>query len=196
MAKLPSYPGKEVQKVLDTLPPSFLNILKTKDIYIFGGFIRDIVAGFPFHDIDMITLPLTMKYIDKLQNHVGLDNLSFHEHGGKALKSDKTFHLWRGNLRGAVKGIPGLPVDFICSPMSPTEKPKNVVVWAVQQVDLRCCGLLYDYPTGRIIELVPGAYQDAKDHIVRIVPYAGMYDEERTGARIKKLCARGWKVTR
>lgn len=197
MAKLNAYTNKVVTERVSQLPKAFLDFLKSKDAYIFGGFIRDAVANVPFNDIDIITLPRSMMWVKENAEALGIKDLEYQEHVGQHYNEvfknlyHKIFTLYQGVLKLNAKET--IEVDFVNSQISYNEKPKNVIVWAGQQVDIRCCGLLYDAPTDRVVELIPGAYQDATDKIARVITNAGMYSEERTGERMKKLYARGWK---
>lgn len=194
MPKLLSYPGDKVKEIIEKLPPEFLDVLMTKELYIFGGFLRDVVAGLPYNDIDMIMSSNTRLLFEGDYKKYGLTQFDFEEHAGSHYEKfsnleGRVFWLYRGKI-GQVD------VDFVSVPIyvHAKETPKQAVMWAVQQVDLVCCGLLYSYPRNTIVELVPGAYADAKNRVLRVAENAGMYSEERTGERVKKLIKRGWSL--
>jgi hypothetical protein len=196
MPKLKTYSNKTIIDRVNNLVDPFFQLLKTRDIYLFGGFVRDAVAGLPYHDIDVVTLPETLRYVESNTHRLGINKFEYYEHiGGKYIDTftnlkKKVFTLYQGMTTD--KGGKVFDVDFICSQIGMTEHPKNVVVWAGQQVDIRCCGLLYDAPTQRVIELIPGAYDDATSRKIKVLPDAGMYNEEKTKGRVNKLLGRGW----
>ena len=67
----------------------------------------------------------------------------------------------------------------------------NLPLTLARQVDLICCGLIMT-KDGKIFEVVPDAYKDCINRVLRLNPNSHIISAKRTTKRIEKLVGRGW----
>jgi len=176
---------------------------------VYGGAIRDLIAGFPLSsDLDIACNYSEHKYIVKT-----FDNSEKWIRGNfKPQKSDRVPNPFGKKeeppfLRSASrrKGPYGESspissvVDFYnCDGMKvqlmrPSIRPDGLgpATEVVKGVDITCCGLMMD-AAGRIFEVIEGAYRDCNDRVLRLNDRNPNVDVEALKKRIKKLEERGW----
>jgi hypothetical protein len=161
-------------------------------ISIYGGSVRDSIAGLEIHDIDILCMPssahklrsfLKNKYNYKTWDYYDQDALNIYK--GVPLISEP-WTLMNDNKR----------IIQIIRPAN----CKSVVDYMfgiqdiVKNVDLSSCGVLLEKP-GKDIVLIE-ACKDAIIHslskIFEVNEWSQLYKRDRTFARIHKLESRGW----
>ena len=140
-------------------------------VLIYGGALRDIIAGLDPVDVDLVCLgsDAVIKGFNS-NTRWAVD---------KKGRSSNTLNIKFRNIHSKVADI------TVCMDLSP--------VSIIKRTDLLCCCLMMDVQ-GNLYEAVPGAIQDCKDKILRLNPSCtSAIDKNKLLERVIKLGNRGWK---
>jgi hypothetical protein len=77
-------------------------------------------------------------------------------------------------------------------PSAEFEDPMMEALTFARDVDIACCGVVM-LNDGRVFEVVPGAFEDCKNKVLRFNEGADLLHIEALEFRVNKLVARGWK---
>lgn len=147
-------------------------VIETHDnVLIYGGALRDIVAGLDPVDVDLICL----------RSDTAIKSFSSNTRWAvdKKVGGSNSHNIKFRNIHSKIADI------TLCMDSSP--------VPIIKRTDLLCCCLIMDVQ-GNLYEAVPGAIQDCKDRILRLNPSCtSSIDKNRLLERIIKLGNRGWK---
>jgi hypothetical protein len=170
-------------------------------IRVFGGAIRDSIAGLPIHDVDIICGSLSSKTLDSLLIKKGyhyIESLT-----PKDLSSVYSEIQIINEPRSYVKGSkvvqvirPRFNTSNMVSQAQKYEEYKNSLDHLVSNVDISCCGVSYD--GRRLRESVTNAILHCKNRVFEVNDGALMIVNTRSGIdrlsmRKHKLLDRGWK---
>lgn len=197
----------QVFTALNPFPEVLLKSLKRLDYVIYGGYVRDLIAkkynpnfSDGFKDIDILLLPVShSKFIKNLEeNGYEVDHSESSEwrylHWG-AVSRVVTLVAKNPNKNlpriQAARTIVNESFYNIKSKDKATEKLRDTLLEPVLAVDLVCCSLAIT-PNGKLIEVLGGAFNDAKNLILRESRLAAHKDNIKE--RIEKLSKRGWKL--
>jgi hypothetical protein len=167
--------------------------LMTKDSIIFGGAIRDCLAGKELlGDLDIVVTP--QSYPEIFENFLHNPRwLPFNNtEVPKAVKQygkdtpsppfSKILFFKTNNSR----------VAQIMVADSKGADPMEILMNYVRSVDILCCGVAMTYD-GRVFEALPGALEDCRNEVLRVNTFTDGIPFVRLDERVKKLTARGWK---
>lgn len=186
------YKEYNVSWAMEVLSESFDNAecLMTGNSLIYGGAVRDVIAGMDLlGDLDII-VP-AQEYMEILNNFNSSSNWVASQvdinkkiaYSNMSLISEisefRTYNERTAQIVVANSGI---------------KDPVKAVLNTVRQVDIVCCGLAMTRG-GKIIEVIPEAFENAKDRILKLSRVDHTIDMENLVRRIKKLEGRGWRNT-
>ena len=158
-------------------------------VRVFGGAIRDILAGQKINDIDILCGSKDIKYIESVLEQNGYQYMEMLN--GKDLQAIYSEihiinepHTW---IKG--KKIVQLirPVVFDNNEVEYEEGFRDLI----SNVDFSCCGVSYDGET--LYEDYPNAIVHCQNKVYSVNKSAKMYSGRRINHRIHKLKDRGWK---
>lgn len=167
--------------------------LMTSCSFIYGGAIRDPLAGLPLEgDLD-ITTTSHDHYI--YENFIG--STRWVEIAPKAKFDGKSPSGQKAKETRALAGITRFKnVSEMVVDLAVSGKNSGIslesALYPVRMVDFRCCGVVMN-SNGKVFEVVAGAYQDCKDRVLQFNPMCAVADENSLNDRIKMLTDRGWK---
>lgn len=169
-------------------------------VRVFGGAIRDILAGQKINDIDILCGSKAMSYIESVLEQNGYQYMEMLN--GKDLQEMYSEihiinepHTWiKGNkivqlIRPSNwKVSNGVSNSFPKIDSSLYEEGFRDLI---SNVDLSCCGVSYDGEN--LYEDYPNAIVHCQSKVYSVNKSAKMYSERRINHRIHKLKDRGWK---
>ena len=158
-------------------------------VRVFGGAIRDILAGQKINDIDILCGSKAIKYIESVLEQNGYQYMEMLN--GKDLQAIYSEihiinepHTW-------IKG------KKIVQLIRPVVVDNNEVEYEegfrdlISNVDFSCCGVSYDGET--LYEDYPNAIVHCQSKVFSVNMNAKMYSQKRAQHRKVKLETRGWK---
>lgn len=163
---------------------------------VFGGAIRDIIAGKEIHDVDILVgsqtfdwakeilvsqgyhynPSLTKRDIDKIYTDIKIISEPH-----TLIKNNKVVQLIRPRY---------VSIDNKSNNLSKEEYKKNFVN-LIQNVDYSCCAVSYD--GYKLYQNFPNSIIHCQNHVFTANKSAVMYSHERAFNRKYKLEIRGWK---
>lgn len=172
-----------------------LECLKKIDVLIYGGYVRDLIAkkynpNFQsgFKDIDIIALPNSHNILRTRLEVIGYKR----EQINYAPLELKAYNHW-GSVKHIFTMVKGNQKIQIASPRpimgDDPVNIKNILLEPAKGVDIRCCAVAIT-SNMKLIELLPGAYDDCKKMELRESSMAS--HKINLNQRIQKLTARGW----
>jgi hypothetical protein len=176
--KLSEYAEFDIGKLVDTSGGRYIRI--------FGGAIRDIIAGKEIHDIDVVIGSKSMEHcVDVLINNGYKLNHKLCTKDWNSLYSDISIinepHTW-------IKG--DKIIQLIRPSGSSLGSYRKSFLNVLQSVDILCCGVSYDGKS--LYENKEGAINDCLSHKLTVCDSSSMYNTKRTDKRLHKLGSRGW----
>ena len=158
---------------------------------IFGGAIRDIIAGQPINDVDILCGSKAIKYIEMILEKNGYYYIQMLN--GKDLQEMYSeIHV----INEPRTWIKGKKIVQLIKP-SLGYKGKDEQVYhqgfldLIANVDISCCGVSYDGET--LYEDYPNAIVHCQSKVFSINMDAKMYSHKRAEHRKYKLEDRGWE---
>lgn len=215
----------EIPGILEELGEIFDNAidLLTPNAIVYGGAIRDVVAGMELKgDLDIAVAPQEAgaligtflndaKWIEPQvclgpgdiirQGHrpdagprVSPSSSSSKKWGSPRLSSSNYEDLAPIEKVKTFKTIGGVRVQIVTSSAS-EKSPMENVLEVVKNVDIICCGLCMMFD-GRVFEVVKGAENDCLKKILRMnYDSCNLVDLDRAKKRLEHLKSRGWKMS-
>jgi len=196
--------------------------LMHSDAIVYGGAIRDILAGLPLEgDLDIATDGYS--YRDTSRNF--RNSPKWTEKGRRwrpssmpaATKSGRTssnkkFSIRRDSPSSPYGDTRSNPYEGTSMPVADTtsfvtfnsaqaqivmskgqsKESFDAALEIVRHVDFVCCGLAMDN-TGRIFEVIEGAYEDCKNKVLRLNKSTKNINVDNLKERVTKLKKRGWE---
>jgi len=166
-------------------------------VRIFGGAIRDIIAGEPtIHDIDIISGAQSIRYLgETLTKHGYIFMESLIPKDLSSIYSDIKIinepHTWVKGTKIVQIIRPVINIkDILKNDQRAMEIYKEGFKDLIYNVDISCCGLSWDGKT--LYENYPEAITHCLTKSFSINSNAKMYSEKRTPLRRHKLEERGW----
>lgn len=159
-------------------------------VKIFGGCIRDIIAGQKINDVDILCGSDAISYIEFIlskNSYIHMDSLQPIDLSVlyRDIKVINEIHTW-------VKGTKIVQLIRPTANSKVSSKEYNQIFNdLVYNVDISCCGISYDGI--RINEDFPNSILHAKMKVFSVNICAKMYSGSRTSLRTYKLEERGWK---
>lgn len=189
----------KIKKGLDDYLEFDSNIIfKAGDPLIFGGSLRDIIAGKEIHDVDIIVGPDSFRPLFNL-----LDSLGWTNFEGLYPKDISNLYTDIKIISEPVTFIKDKKIIQLIRPVyitgldkrrkkpQITEEYKEVVFDLVSNVDLSPCGIAWD--SNFLYECFPNAIVHAQLGVYFENKFAKMRTESRIIHRKVKLENRGWK---
>jgi len=166
--------------------------LPDTDPIIFGGCIRDSLAGDGFTDIDVVGYSQTL---DELGESLKLKGFKYEQPTISDYNEMPEFNLHRftnPKLPISIDIIKPRIRDFNNNPtnLDPADI-KEVMLKFIKNVDIRACGVGYSLKGG-IMELIPGAINDCLTKQIVVLPDGILHRQDRNQKRVTKLLSRGW----
>jgi hypothetical protein len=172
---------------------------------IYGGVLRDIIAGQPINDVDMVCaagdLPL-MKYKLEKNGFVKVDGMKAgaDDEGYQMLSGLFSLQEWRkrdGVVDAKVHVVTPKKdfIDKIVVPWdgcSPDMWSEFILLKFVASVDMSCCGLAFNDQIG-LVEMIGGALDDCQNFRTRY--FEGNPMQINKEGRVQKMLDRGWNVS-
>jgi hypothetical protein len=201
----------EVPGILEILGERWDNALELMDreSLVYGGAIRDIIAGLPLKgDLDIVGDPDSYsRMVYYFTNSAKWTPEGWvppvASHDTKAYHSRVTATLPIMN-RNKSKYLEQMSVDSTTSFFTFDNAKVQLVrtrpvslsgfkaaLQVAKEVDIICCGLVMDR-NGRVFEIVEGAYDDCVNKILRFNKISRLLNLDNLQARITKLKERGW----
>ena len=187
--------------------------LMTPHSVVYGGAVRDCLAGMELiGDLDIAVsqqefsemsnrIQTSPKWLPKdcsgieLEDGFGTIQKRWQPHKFTTSKSKGSGELARklAPMSGVVEfvGAAGRETQLITSKQH-TKDPFQDALYMARMVDIICCGVIMT-SDGRVFEVVPGAYQDCKDRVLRLNDDSTTLFIEALPERVAKLEKRGWK---
>ena len=163
----PVFTVNEYQQVINSIPEHIQEQLKTNDIIVAGGFIRDILIDLPVSDLDIFckTEEVAKKLADYSNDGLGI------------LKTDCSYSILHNDLK----------VQYIyCRPYTTPES-------LINEFDFTCCGVSLKWMGGRWdFSYITGFEEDTRDMV--LVFRNADYNKGNLGAlsRAFRFTAKGW----
>lgn len=188
--------------------------LMHSDAIVYGGAIRDILAGLPLEgDLDIATDGHS--YRDTVKSFRGSPKWTEKGrrwHSLSIATTTKTGRTSSNKPSSFRREPPSSPYEGASMPVASTtsfvtfNSAKTQIVMSkgqskdsfdaaleiVRHVDFVCCGLAMDN-TGRIFEVIEGAYEDCKNKVLRLNKFTKNINIDNLKERITKLKKRGWE---
>ena len=167
--------------VLEIIAEKFDNALDLmpQDSIVFGGAVRDAIAGVKLEgDLDIVA---AKPMYNVLYRAFKLSNKWL------ALKRTKSMNQYKQLSLNTVN-------DFVNNADARVQiiRAKTNMYVVAELVDIRCCGIVITN-TGKILEIIDGAYQDCVDRVLNVTARINTTEDlECLKKRIKKLKSRGW----
>ena len=160
-------------------------------VRVFGGAIRDIIAGQPINDVDILVGAQSSRLVEltlKEQGYIYMESLT-----PKDLSSIYTDIKVINEPRTWVKGtkIVQLIRPVINSLKSESKYYENGFVDLIQNVDISSCGVSWDGEN--LYENYPNAIAHCQNFSFYINKNAKMYSHSRSVMRSYKFIERGWR---
>jgi len=200
--RLSDYLGFDIQKLSNFAP---------NDWYIFGGALRDSIAGQQINDIDIVSKPIATKKLFNLFTNNGFIqetsskltelykgiNLIFEPITlSKTVNNKKIYiQLIRPSheyVNRWSKKVAAFEETAECTNRQLEDAYKYFTELA-DDVDIRCCALRYSVSDNILYETVPGAILDCNSKRIKVLDNARM-QTDRIKERIQKLKNRGWQL--
>lgn len=163
----PIFTVNEYQRVIASIPEHIQEQLKTNDILVAGGFIRDILVDLPVSDLDIFC---KTDEIAKTLAEYGNDGLG-------VVKTECSYTVLHGDLK----------IQYIyCRPFTDPDS-------LINEFDFTCCGVALKWEGGYWkYYAVAGFEEDTRDQV--LVFRNADYNRGNLGAlsRAFKFTARGW----
>ncbi len=166
-------------------------------VSIFGGAIRDIVAGQPekIKDIDIIGLPISLSHITDVLLKNGYTKMNLVKPELHLIYKEIKFIFepltYMNNNLKIVQLIRPHTVNVRNSPPNEYHLVRQNYYSLLSNVDLTSSGLFYDGE--ELFESVNYAYIHCKLKIFEKLPHAVMYNNQRTYLRAEMLMYKGWE---
>lgn len=165
-----------------------------KLIRIFGGSIRDILAGQPINDIDILCGSQSLDFLNKTLEFMGYHYIEslIHKELSSLYKDIKVInepHTWVKNKKVIQVIRPSMYAFNSNMPLN-ERLYKTGFIDLISNVDISCCGLSYDGQN--LYQNYPNAIIHSQNKVFFVNPKAKMYSSNRIYQRIEKLCSRGW----
>lgn len=160
-------------------------LLKNTDAAVFGGAVRDSIAGLEIHDVDIMALPKSARKIQQF-----LIDLRFTRMPTGTIDIINIYNdiqiinePWTFVKDGCIVQIirPKLPMK---------SNVKEVFYNYLSNVDISACGVAYH--NNRIIETCDNAISHCKSKVFATLVENMFYRKNRIQHRIAKLLDRGW----
>ena len=165
------------------------NIKVKKLVRIFGGAIRDIIAGQKINDIDILVGSKSCPFIEytlKEHGYIYMESLAPKDLSS-VYKDIRVINEPRTWLKGT-------KIVQLIKPVSPSNNSKvyrEGFIDLIQNVDLSCCGVSWD--GDNLFENYPDAILHCISLVFDVNYGAKMYSRKRSDMRRYKLIDRGWK---
>lgn len=162
----------------------------TTNSYIYGGAIRDVLAGKEIKgDLDITTPSSTREAKRIIRNMRRIANNWSHE-TSKANNNQYKSMAIIGRIVNLKNKKSGALSQIIIAKSNPL-RLITPALKVVKEVDIVCCGVALDC-FGNVHEMVPNAIEHCKSHIISATKGTDK-DSERYKKRVQKLRGRGWK---
>lgn len=166
-------------------------------ITIFGGALRDIVAGQEdkINDIDILCLPVSKRSLENVLMMNGYTKMNLIKPDLNFIYKDIRYifepSTYINSKRHIVQLIRPTNSNCIMNNHRTSSKIYENYYTLLKNVDLVSSGLFYD--GNNLYESVNGAYNFCKNKITKTLDDALMYNINRTYLRKEKLLYNGWK---
>jgi hypothetical protein len=212
----------DIPNVVELISETFDGVLNHMfpGMLVFGGALRDIVAGFGLHhDLDIAAsnsegkkfiqhLEMSSKWVEecvvdqyKKQARIMEDKISDivspHSMANGALDLDRGLPYITKSKYGNMQGVRtfvnpfGRKLQIVTAKYDPFTLGEQSSISIVKAVDFICCGIMMDI-NGNVYEIIEGAKDDCVKKILRINKNADVKLHD-LNKRIKKFVNRGWK---
>ena len=187
--KLDEYLEFDSNLLFNRTPINEHSIKLKRLVRIFGGAIRDIIAGQPINDVDILVSPQSSKLVEltlKENGYTYMESLA-----PKDLSSVYT-HLQI--INEPKTWIKGTKIVQLIKPVIKTTDLRYYekgFVDLIQNVDISSCGVSWDGV--HLYENFPNAIAHCQNLSFYINKMAKMYSRQRSGLRRYKFIERGWR---
>lgn len=195
---------KNTEWVIELISEQFddaMNMM-TPNSVIYGGAVRDCLAGKDLEgDLDIaVSASECTSMINKFVRNPKWINISNKDNELRYKGFDPVDILFTETPRKRLgpkvpqimtfETLGNKTVQIIILPPTCND-PFQTVTNMVKQVDIVCCGVILTNDN-KVFEVVPNAYKDCKEHILRLNNVCYTKDIENFKQRIEKLSERGW----
>jgi hypothetical protein len=191
----------EFSDAVEIISEKFDNALELtdKDALVYGGAVRDMVAGLPLKgDLDIVSS--YESYLITLENfrmsgkweeegRMG----AYRRPGAHKLSAPPVYRKNKNMGRNIIfKTFGNTKVQLIQAKKKNTKDILEANLRIVKDVDIICCGLVMDV-NGEIFEVLDNAHNDCLNRILRLNKFSRNLNIDFLQKRIDKLSKRGWK---
>jgi hypothetical protein len=163
-----------------------VSLIRDTSSLIFGGAVRDAIANFQIHDVDIVVLPEAGRKISSTLEKIGFKIFRKYNMDIATLYSNSIIN----------EPITWYKENIFVQLIRPRGANCNIktLETLVEQVDISCCGVSFSPAWALPLkEHIDGAIDDCLFHRFRIIKNSTLYNEERILQRCAKLESRSWK---
>jgi len=187
--KLDEYLEFDSNLLFNRTPIEEYSIKLKRLVRIFGGAIRDIIAGQPINDVDILVAPQSSKLIELTLKEAGYTYME-----SLAPKDLSSVYTHLQIINEPKTWIKGTKIVQLIKPVIKTTDLRYYemgFVDLIQNVDISSCGVSWDGV--HLYENFPNAIAHCQNLSFYINKMAKMYSRQRSSLRRYKFIERGWR---
>lgn len=187
--KLDEYLEFDSNLLFNRTPIEEYSIKLKRLVRIFGGAIRDIIAGQPINDVDILVAPQSSKLIELTLKEAGYTYME-----SLAPKDLSSVYIHLQIINEPKTWIKGTKIVQLIKPVIKTTDLRYYemgFVDLIQNVDISSCGVSWDGI--HLYENFPNAIAHCQNLSFYINKMAKMYSRQRSSLRRYKFIERGWR---
>lgn len=187
--KLDEYLEFDSNLLFNRTPIEKYSIKLKRLVRIFGGAIRDIIAGQPINDVDILVAPQSSKLIELTLKEAGYTYME-----SLAPKDLSSVYTHLQIINEPKTWIKGTKIVQLIKPVIKTTDLRYYemgFVDLIQNVDISSCGVSWDGI--HLYENFPNAIAHCQNLSFYINKMAKMYSRQRSSLRRYKFIERGWR---
>ena len=187
--KLDEYLEFDSNLLFNRTPIEKYSIKLKRLVRIFGGAIRDIIAGQPINDVDILVAPQSSKLIELTLKEAGYTYME-----SLAPKDLSSVYTHIQIINEPKTWIKGTKIVQLIKPVIKTTDLRYYemgFVDLIQNVDISSCGVSWDGI--HLYENFPNAIAHCQNLSFYINKMAKMYSRQRSSLRRYKFIERGWR---
>lgn len=197
--KLTEITNKITKRISEYIEFDINEIFEQADfITIYGGAVRDSIAGLDIHDVDILCMPKSAEYLRqflincknyKILDFYDIDTLNMYK-GISIIQDPWTLINEHNKIIQIIR-----PKFGDARKLDPYELYTNAYYQLIKNVDLSCCGVYIEnyYGNGILLkESCKNAIVQCLSKTFDINKWATLYNSDRTSFREHKLTKRGW----
>lgn len=198
MFTLKNLKEKVEKRISDYIEFDVKELFEVSDyITIYGGAVRDSLAGLEIHDIDILCMPDSASKLRKFLKKYDYESLELYDQDALNMYHGISLIAEPWTLMNKNKKIIQIirPRWFTKSPPSSIQKEyKEAYHNLIKNVDISCCGVFLEHQGKGLIlmEACKNAIIHCLSKTFVVNEWSALYNQNRTIFRENKLSSRGW----